>query len=100
MIQLNLMFLSLESTEAEHRESSRGEACVAPDSNNNNNAGVDFNQQYREWKEMMVAATAARDRAEQEKQVRKQFGKHARDALLQPCMHCSALYVHMYESNL
>ncbi|XP_020614830.1 kinesin-like protein KIF15 isoform X3 [Orbicella faveolata] len=59
-----------ESTEAERNKSSRGEACVAPDSNNNNknNSGVDFNQQYREWKEMMVAATAARDRAEQEKQ--------------------------------
>lgn len=63
---------SLESTEAERNKSSRDEACVAPDSNNNNNnnSGVDFNQQYREWKEMMVAATAARDRAEQEKQVR------------------------------
>ena len=63
---------SVESTEAERNKSSRGEACVAPDSNNNNNnnSGVDFNQQYREWKEMMVAATAARDRAEQEKQVR------------------------------
>ena len=100
MIQLNLIFLSLESTEAEHRESARGEACVAPDSNNNSNAGEDFNQQYREWKDMMVAATAARDRAEQEKQVRNQLLKHAHDALLQPCMHCSALHVHMYESNL
>ena len=49
---------------------------------------------------MMVAATAARDRAEQEKQVRNQLLKHAPDALLQPCMHCSALNVHMYESNL
>ena len=49
---------------------------------------------------MMVAATAARDRAEQEKQVRNQLLKHAHDALLQPCMHCSALHVHMYESNL
>ncbi|KAL9974095.1 hypothetical protein ACROYT_G011096 [Oculina patagonica] len=61
-----------ESTDAEiNNKSSRGEACVAPDNNNNsnnNNSGVDFNQQYREWKEMMVAATAARDRAEQEKQ--------------------------------
>lgn len=66
---------SLESTDAErNNKSSRGEACVAPDNNNNNsnnnNSGEDFNQQYREWKEMMVAATAARDRAEQEKQVR------------------------------
>ena len=65
-------FHSIESTDAERNKSSLGEACVAPDSNNNNNnnSGVDVNQQYREWKEMMVAATAARDRAEQEKQVR------------------------------
>lgn len=42
---------------------------TSDDNNNNNSSGVDFNQQYREWKEMMVAATAARDQAEQEKQV-------------------------------
>lgn len=61
-----------ESTEADHKNS-RGEACVPADTNNNNNncnnnSGIDVNQQYREWREMMVAATAARDRAEQEKQ--------------------------------
>ena len=61
----------IESTEAS--KNSRAEECVALDSNNNNNynnSGVDFNQQYQEWKEMMVAATAARDGAEQQKQVR------------------------------
>lgn len=66
-IQLSAISRSIESTEAD-RKSSRGEACVAAD--NNNNSGVDVNQQYREWKEMMVAATAARDRSEREKQVR------------------------------
>ena len=63
---------SVESMEDERKKNSRGEACVAPETNNNNhyNSGVHFDQQYREWKEMMVAATAARDGAEQEKQVR------------------------------
>jgi len=65
--------LLIESTEADRKNStSRGEVCAVTGStsdNNNNNSGVDLNQQYREWKEMMVAATAARDRAEQEKQV-------------------------------
>ncbi|KAJ7374653.1 Kinesin-like protein kif15 [Desmophyllum pertusum] len=57
-----------ESTDAERKISRGGEACVAPDR-------VDFNQQYREWKEMMVAATAARDQAEQEKQSTKMILK-------------------------
>ena len=72
-----LLFL-IESTEAVRKISAaHGEVCAtvpesSSDSNNNNNSGVDFNQQYREWKEMMVAATAARDQAEQEKQVTNQ----------------------------
>lgn len=66
-----------ESTEAARKNSStRGEGCAVADTtsdnnnnnSNNNNSGVDLNQQYREWKQMMVASTAARDRAEQEKQ--------------------------------
>lgn len=61
-----------ESTEAVRKSSAaRGEVSPVTDiasDTNNNNSGVDLNQQYREWKEMMVAATAARDRAEQEKQ--------------------------------
>lgn len=68
----------VESTEVARKiTAARGEVCAAPpdstnDTNNNdNNSGIDFNQQYREWKEMMVAATGARERAEEEKQVKK-----------------------------
>ncbi|XP_074616503.1 kinesin-like protein KIF15 isoform X3 [Acropora palmata] len=59
-----------ESTEVARKNSqTRGEVCADTTSDNNNNTpGVDLNQQYREWKQMMVAATAARERAEQEKQ--------------------------------
>ncbi|CAH3020308.1 unnamed protein product, partial [Porites evermanni] len=64
-----------ESTEVARKISAaRGEVCAAPPdstndtNNNNNNSGIDFNQQYREWKEMMLAATGARERAEEEKQ--------------------------------
>ena len=68
------MYNLLESTETVRKSSAaRGEVSPVTDiasDTNNNNSGVDLNQQYREWKEMMVAATAARDRAEQEKQVR------------------------------
>ena len=46
----------------------------AADNNNNNNnnnvnSALDFDNRYKEWKEMMVASTAARDQTEQEKQV-------------------------------
>ena len=55
---------------ARKNSQTRGEVCADTTSDNNNNTpGVDLNQQYREWKQMMVAATAARERAEQEKQV-------------------------------
>ena len=48
--------------------------CGASDGNNNSgnsnsNSVVDFDNRYKEWKEMMVASTAARDQTEQEKQV-------------------------------
>lgn len=55
---------------ARKNSQTRGEVCADTTSDNNNNtSGVDLNQQYREWKQMMVAATAARERAEQEKLV-------------------------------
>lgn len=74
----------LESTEVARKISAaRGEVCAAPPdstndtNNNNNNSGIDFNQQYREWKEMMLAATGARERAEEEKQVKTKLVKQA-----------------------
>ena len=69
--------VSLESSQGDNQVS-RGETCAARPADGNNNTGndnstatVDINQQYRDWKEMMLAATAARDQAEQEKQVKK-----------------------------
>ena len=74
----------VESTEVARKISAaRGEVCAAPPdstndtNNNNNNSGIDFNQQYREWKEMMLAATGARERAEEEKQVKTKMVKQA-----------------------
>lgn len=74
----------VESTEVARKISAaRGEVCAAPPdstndtNNNNNNSGIDFNQQYREWKEMMLAATGARERAEEEKQVKTKLVKQA-----------------------
>lgn len=76
----------VESTEVARKiTAARGEVCAAPpdstnDTNNNdNNSGIDFNQQYREWKEMMVAATGARERAEEEKQVKKKYWSNRLD---------------------
>ena len=52
--------------------------CGADDGNNNGNNGntsnngnlvLDFDNRYKEWKEMMVASIAARDETEHEKQV-------------------------------
>lgn len=45
--------------------SGRDESC----SDTNNNSGNDYAQQFKEWREMIIAATEGRDRAEQEKQV-------------------------------
>ena len=76
--------LFVESTEVARKISAaRGEVCAGPPdstndtNNNNNNSGIDFNQQYREWKEMMLAATGARERAEEEKQVKTKLVKQA-----------------------
>ncbi|XP_031571962.1 kinesin-like protein KIF15 isoform X2 [Actinia tenebrosa] len=44
--------------------SGRDQSC----SDTNNNSGNDYGQQYKEWREMIIAATEGRDRAEQEKQ--------------------------------
>lgn len=56
-------FLLISERTDNDTTSSRDQSCSG---DSNNNSGNDYPQQYKEWREMIIAATEGRERSEQE----------------------------------
>ncbi|KAK3746376.1 hypothetical protein QZH41_018195 [Actinostola sp. cb2023] len=64
-----MRFLSLLERTDDDASSNRDQSCS---DDNNNSGNNDYGQQYKEWREMIIAATEGRERAEMEKQTLKE----------------------------